>query len=130
MDFFLRYFLFSDSKILLFREIDLFYFTSFFGLDILKFSCQLYFILSAVCLLFLVSGAQCRPEEGVNPKEMINQLETKYKSLLKQWPAENENLQTVYLEWLGGKSTDKADHTLYTDYHEVEKMTNSLAIKW
>ena len=90
------------------------------------------FFYFASCLLtfFLVAGAQCRPEEGVNPKEMLNQLETKYKSLQKQWPTENENLQTVYLEWLGGKSTDKADHMLYTDYHEVEKMTNSLAIKW
>ena len=89
----------------------------------------------AVCLLYffyvvVVAGAQCRPEEGVNPKEMINQLETKYKSIQKEWPTENENLHTVYLDWLGGKSTDKADHMLYTEYHEVEKMTNSLAIKW
>ena len=93
---------------------------------------SLFFFYFASCLLtfFLVAGAQCRPEEGVNPKEMLNQLETKYKSLQKQWPTENEILQAVYLEWLGGKSTDKADHMLYTDYHEVEKMTNSLAIKW
>ena len=67
---------------------------------------------------------------GANAKEVISHLENKFKTLVKQWPNENENVDAVYLEWLGGKSTDKADHMLYTDYHEVEKMTNSLAIKW
>ena len=66
----------------------------------------------------------------MNPKEVISHLETKFKSLQKQWPTENKDVDAVYFEWLGGKSTDKADHMLYTTYHEVEKMTNSLAIKW
>ncbi len=78
----------------------------------------------------LNGGAQCRPQEGENPKEMIVKLEQAYKSLPKQWPRENEDAKRVYQEWLGGKETDKAEHFLYTEYHEVEKMTNSLAIKW
>ena len=54
--------------------------------------------LTAVCLLlFFVAGAQCRPEEGVNPKEMINRLETEYNSLQKEWPTENQNLHTKIL---------------------------------
>ena len=58
-------------------------------------------------------------------------MEESFKSLEKQTPSENcANLDRLYSEWLGGKDTDKAKHFLYTQYHEVEKMTNSLAIKW
>ena len=61
---------------------------------------------------------------------MIAQLDQTYKNLGKETPTENANVEDIYKEWLGGKCTDKADHMLYTEYHEVEKMTNSLAIKW
>ena len=66
----------------------------------------------------------------MNPKELTAQLDQNYKNLDKEIASENSNVEEIYKEWLGGKSTDKADHMLYTEYHEVEKMTNSLAIKW
>ena len=65
----------------------------------------------------------------MNPKELIAQLDQNYKDLEKETAFENPNVEEIYKEWLGGKNTDKADHMLYTEYHEVEKMTNSLAIK-
>ena len=78
----------------------------------------------------LNGGAQCRPADaGSNPKEVIAQLDEKYKSLSKERPDEVK-INSIYNDWLGGRATDKSDHFLYTDYHEVEKMTNSLAIKW
>ena len=79
----------------------------------------------------LNGGAQCRgPEASVNPKEIVTNLEEAYKDLKKEWPSENKEVGVAYNQWLGGVATDKADHLLYTNYHEVEKMTNSLAIKW
>jgi len=78
----------------------------------------------------LNGGAQIRPETDTNSKELIAQLDQTYKNLGKETPTENASVEEIYKEWLGGKSTDKADHMLYTEYHEVEKMTNSLAIKW
>ena len=78
----------------------------------------------------LNGGAQCRPEDGNNPKELVMQLDEKYKSLAKEWPKENRHLETISNEWLGGRDSDKAEHMLHTTYHEVEKLTNSLAIKW
>ena len=51
-------------------------------------------------------------------------------SLRKEGPQHNPEVESVYKDWFGGKDTDMAAQLLYTDYHEVEKMTNSLAIKW
>ena len=79
----------------------------------------------------LNGGAQCRPEDSsANPKELVIQLDEKYKSLPKEWPKENGHLETISNEWLDGQNSDKAEAMLHTTYHEVEKLTNSLAIKW
>ena len=78
----------------------------------------------------LNGGAQSRPEEGVNPKDWVIQLEEIYRSMVKQWPSDNPAVPILCEEWLGGHETDKASHILFTDYKEVEKMSNSLAIKW
>jgi iron only hydrogenase large subunit-like protein len=78
----------------------------------------------------LNGGAQCRPDDGGNPKEVLASLEERYKALTKEWPTENDSVKSIYKEWLGGSGTDKSDHILFTEYNEVEKMTNSLAIKW
>lgn len=77
----------------------------------------------------LNGGAQLRIEE-MNPKEIIPKLNEIHKKLEKQWPHENGDVEKIYQNWLGNRNSDKADHMLYTEYHEVEKMTNSLAIKW
>jgi hypothetical protein len=78
----------------------------------------------------LNGGAQSRPEEGVSPKDWVAQLEDKYRAVGKQWPKDNPQVPILSEEWLGGLDSDKATHVLYTDYKEVEKMANSLAIKW
>ena len=44
-------------------------------------------------------------------------------------PEENVLLDKVVSAWFQG-DLEKRQHHLYTEYHEVEKMTNALAIKW
>ena len=78
----------------------------------------------------LNGGAQSRPGEGVSPKDWTSQLEEKYRSVGKEWPSENPQVPILAEEWLGGLESDKAMDVLYTEYKEVEKMANSLAIKW
>ena len=78
----------------------------------------------------LNGGAQSRPGEGVSPKDWTAQLEEKYRSVGKEWPSENPQVPILAEEWLGGLESDKAMDVLYTEYKEVEKMANSLAIKW
>ena len=85
----------------------------------------------------LNGGAQSRLTEdnsGVisssSSKAMLKDLESLHDAIQKQIPSENREVDLVYSDWLGGRNSDKASHFLYTDYHEVEKMTNSLTIKW
>jgi hypothetical protein len=63
----------------------------------------------------------------------LSRLEDSFRSMKKSGPEEAGSAEAVswaYKEWLGGRESDKSRSTLYTEYHEVEKMTNSLAIKW
>ena len=63
-------------------------------------------------------------------KAALSSLQRLHDGLDKQDPKQNPELQQIYHQWLGGFDTDKAAHLLYTDYHQVEPMTNSLTIKW
>ena len=84
----------------------------------------------------LNGGAQCKPsleeKNSGSVKGFLVEMERLYApdSIYKCWPTDNPDVMTIYNDWLGGKNTEKATHYLYTEYHEVEKMTNSLAIKW
>ena len=84
----------------------------------------------------LNGGAQCKPnsleKDMGSVKAFLAEMERIYMVDInnKCWPTENPDVETIYDDWLGGKNTEKAIHYLYTEYHEVEKMTNSLAIKW
>ncbi len=81
----------------------------------------------------LNGGAQCRSADGsASTRETVSALEELFAKLEKtrSGVGEDEAVQSLYREWLGGRDTDKAKSLLYTDYHEVEKLTNSLAIKW
>jgi len=74
-------------------------------------------------------GAQIRPKGEYTSKELITYLEQSYSKLASDLP-ENSNLaQALYSKWFNG-DTEKRRHFLTTEYHEVEKMTNGLAIKW
>jgi len=48
----------------------------------------------------------------------------------KQDPFSNPYLSAITTGWLDSLESEKALKSLRTEYHEVEKLTNSLAIKW
>ena len=78
----------------------------------------------------LNGGAQARPPHEVTQKEMLAKLEESF-SLMDKWSAKSSDagVSAAYDEWLLGRE-EVALKMLHTDYHEIEKMTNSLAIKW
>jgi len=78
----------------------------------------------------LNGGAQLRAEQDIPAKEMITQLEEKYSKMEKSLPEQNLQLQQLIRDWGLDKDTEKRRKVVMTSYHEVEKMTNGLAIKW
>jgi iron only hydrogenase large subunit-like protein len=78
----------------------------------------------------LNGGAQLKPPDGADPKEHVAKLDGLFRTLPVAPPETSLTAKRLYDEWLGGQESEKASHELYTEYHEVEKMTNSLAIKW
>ena len=78
----------------------------------------------------LNGGAQARPPQDMAQKEVLAELEESYNKMDK-WSAAmtDPDVSFAYTEWLRG-SDEEALKMLHTEYHEVEKMTNSLAIKW
>ena len=75
-------------------------------------------------------GGQIKAEEGTPAKELVSEVEELYNSAPTRRPEESEMVQTLYEEWLGGAGSEKARTMLHTQYHEVEKNTNALNIKW
>ena len=75
-------------------------------------------------------GAQARPQQDMTQKEALANLEETF-SQMNKWSAtmSDPDASSAYTEWLRG-SDEEASKMLHTEYHEVEKMTNSLAIKW
>ncbi len=80
----------------------------------------------------LNGGAQLKESSGNgrSPRETAAKLEMRLRELKMRRPEDNPQVLWMYREWLDGEDTDKAKKELYTDYHEVEKMNSSLAIKW
>jgi len=78
----------------------------------------------------LNGGAQLRCEQEVPAKEFINSLEEKHLKLEKRLPENNLQLQQLLHVWGLNLDTEKRKKVVMTEYHEVEKMTNGLAIKW
>lgn len=75
-------------------------------------------------------GGQIRPDTGEMPSERLQQVEDLYKSLPCTEPLDMCGVGEIYTVWLGGHQSDKVRQLLHTSYHEVEKLTNALAIKW
>jgi len=73
----------------------------------------------------LNGGAQLRPEEEVQSKELLKLLEETYQNL----PSQHPDIAGVLKDWLN-ENLDRKQEMLYTEYHEVEKMTSALTIKW
>ncbi|XP_074613137.1 putative cytosolic Fe-S cluster assembly factor v1g210509 [Acropora palmata] len=78
----------------------------------------------------LNGGGQIRPGDGQSSKELISTLDELYNSLRTRNPSENQEVEQLYREWLGGESSEKARKMLHTSYHEVEKLHTALNIKW
>ena len=78
----------------------------------------------------LNGGAQARPQQDMTQKEALIKLEESF-SLMDKWSASisDHDVSSAYTDWLLD-SDEEVLKMLHTDYHEVEKMTNSLAIKW
>lgn len=74
-------------------------------------------------------GGQLR-EENTNTltKELFAKVNEIYNSLPMRTPDENEFMRKFYKE--NESETQKLKKMFLTNYHEVEKFSNSLAIKW
>lgn len=75
-------------------------------------------------------GAQVRPHDGVNHKELTLQLEHLYSQLPVKNPEVDRLVNKMYDCWLEGQESDKASALLHTQYHAVEKLNTALNIKW
>ena len=75
-------------------------------------------------------GGQIRSETQDTAKDLLSAVEQLYLSVPCRTPNENQQIEQLYKEWLGGSETEKAKLMLHTQYHEVEKMTNALVMKW
>jgi iron only hydrogenase large subunit-like protein len=80
----------------------------------------------------LNGGAQLRPDNEVitSAKELIEKLEASHLQMEKRRPEENRELQQLLAEWKELESGELRTRVLFTQFHEVEKLTNGLAIKW
>lgn len=78
----------------------------------------------------LNGGGQIRPGDGETSKELISRLDELYNSLRSRKPSENPAVEDLFREWLGGQSSQKVKEMLHTNYHEVEKLSTALNIKW
>lgn len=63
-------------------------------------------------------------------KELLSRVTELYNSARHRDPKENPVVCRLYREWLGGVGSEKAQQTLYTDYHAVEKNVTALNIRW
>ena len=80
----------------------------------------------------LNGGAQCRPEEGQETsKEMVAKLGHDNRDLLEKSNASDMlGYEQLLHLWPEATLEETKERLLYTQYHEVEKMTNGLAVKW
>uniref|UniRef100_A0A182JV56 Iron hydrogenase small subunit domain-containing protein n=1 Tax=Anopheles christyi TaxID=43041 RepID=A0A182JV56_9DIPT len=78
----------------------------------------------------LNGGAQIRPEEGKNARELTAELESMYRSLPQSNP-ENESVQTMYATFFDSDGDlNTRQSLLHTSYHQIEKVNSALNIKW
>ncbi|XP_054011192.1 probable cytosolic Fe-S cluster assembly factor GH10760 [Hylaeus anthracinus] len=78
----------------------------------------------------LNGGAQIRPLNNIQPRELALKLESMYRELPQSDPDKNQVVKNLYETWLGGEHTHKALTYFHTQYHEIQKMNVPLAIKW
>ena len=79
----------------------------------------------------LNGGGQIRDERtNALSKELLDKVEKVYNSVQTKKPEENLFVKKLYeQDWLKN-DLEIIKANLYTSYHQVEKITNGLAIKW
>jgi len=79
----------------------------------------------------LNGGAQLRSDsETLSSKELLERMELEHSTMKKRMPEENSELQNLIQDWDDLKEETVKNNCLFTQFHEVEKLTNGLAIKW
>lgn len=78
----------------------------------------------------LNGGGQIRAASTQEAKELLSKVQNVYESVPKQMPQQNTFALQLYEQWLGGEDSEHAQTMLHTRYHEIEKMSSSLAVKW
>jgi len=79
----------------------------------------------------LNGGGQLHAPDGEDSKEWLATVENIYSSVpCTEVKSDSPALDRLYSDWLGGKDSEKAKQCLHTQYHEVEKMSTALNIKW
>ncbi|ESP01419.1 hypothetical protein LOTGIDRAFT_111940 [Lottia gigantea] len=93
--------------------------------------CQYHFVEIMACPSGCNNGGgQLRPESDETVNERLIRVNELYQTEQTLDPFDNSNVKKLYEEWLNGQESEKANSLLHTQYHEVEKMTNALNIKW
>lgn len=79
----------------------------------------------------LNGGGQIRDEKtDILSKELLEKVEGVYNSVRDKIPNENIFIKRLYeSDWLKD-DLEMIQKNLHTKYHEVEKISNGLAIKW
>lgn len=75
-------------------------------------------------------GGQIRPAGEETAKDRLKKVEQIYASIPNVLPSQFIEVYRLYDEWLEGANSAKSKKFLHTEYHEIEKSTNALAIKW
>lgn len=83
-------------------------------------------MLSSGCLN---GGGQLKPSADQTGKELLQRVEELYRVERTSVP-EDTRVAELYHGWLDAVGEEKARQLLHTQYHAVEKNTNSLSIKW
>jgi len=79
----------------------------------------------------LNGGAQLRAEsENISSKSFLEQLEQEHANMEKRIPEDNPELRSLLEDWEELNDLNFKNRILFTQFHEVEKLTNGLAIKW
>lgn len=77
----------------------------------------------------LNGGGQIKVD-GESSKDQLQQVERLYESLQAAIPEENQAVNELYEQWLGGVESEQAVKALHTQYHAVEKASAGFNIKW
>lgn len=78
----------------------------------------------------LNGGAQIRPRNGLQSRQLVSVLESHYRKLGEMDPENNPVVKKLYNSWLDGEDSDKNLAFVHTQYHEIEKTNIALTIKW